>query len=166
MGASDQETAGIRVSVELDSRHDGQPVERAAYAGKLYDKAGVLYLRYEQPVEGGRVGTTLRWDGRELKLVRSGAVESVLTFAPGKTMAGTYGNAHGQLPVETAARYVKMEPAYTADRARGASAAGVRPEPDTLPLPMTWSWAYRLEVGGEAAGEFEIRLTIRKEQQS
>ena len=86
--------AGAPVTVEVESRQDGRLAERKTHAGKLYDKAGALYLRYEEPAEaGGRIGTTLRWDGRELRLARGGAVESVQTFAPGKRTPGAYRSA-------------------------------------------------------------------------
>lgn len=149
MMESSTASAGIPVRIALDSRHDGRITEQADYAGMLYDKSGTLYLRYEQPADdGGTIGTTLRWDGRELRLVRSGAVESVQTFVPGRATAGTYRSPLARLELQTETHYVRAEP--------GGQAGA---------LPMTWTWAYRLTAGGEDAGQFRIRLTIRKERQ-
>lgn len=133
--------AGLPVKITFESRQDGDEVVRSAMKGRLYAKAGALYLRYEE--EGGRIRSTLRWDGRTLRLVRTGDIESAQTFEPGAETAGYFRTPLGCLDLRT--RTLRLH----------VGTGGSR-------LPMAWSWAYRLEMGGADAGEFAINLTIRE----
>jgi len=132
---------GIDVRIELESRQDDGEAARSALAGRLYARDGALFLRYAE--EGGRTRALLRWDGRTLRLVRTGEVESAQTFDPGAVTGGHYRTPLGRFDLRTRTHRLKI-------RADGPG------------LPMTWSWAYRLEAGGVDAGEFVINLVIRE----
>jgi Uncharacterized protein conserved in bacteria len=136
---------GLPVKITLESRQDGAEAARTVLDGRLYAKAGALYLRYAE--EGGRIRSTLRWDGRTLRLVRTGDVESAQTFEPGADTGGYYRTPLVRFDLRTRTRRLRVEPA-----GRG--------------FPMVWSWAYRLEAGGADAGEFVINLVIREANES
>jgi len=137
--------AGIAVKIELESRQDGGEAARSVLDGRLYARDGALYLRYAE--EDGRIRSTLRWDGRTLRLVRTGDVESAQTFEPGSVTAGYFRTPLVRFDLRTRTHRVRVEP-------QGAG------------LPMAWSWAYRLEAGGADAGEFVINLVIREDDVS
>jgi uncharacterized beta-barrel protein YwiB (DUF1934 family) len=133
--------AGLPVKIALESRQDGGEAVRSELDGRLYAKDGALYLRYAE--EDGRIRSTLRWDGRTLRLVRTGDVESAQTFEPGAETGGYYRTPLVRFDLRTRTRRLSV----------GADGPG---------LPMVWSWAYRLEAGGADAGEFVIKITIRE----
>ena len=132
---------GLPVRIELESRQDGGEPARSALEGRLYARDGALYLRYAE--EEGRVRSTLRWDGRTLRLVRAGDIDSAQTFEPGAATVGHYRTPLVRFDLRTRTHRVRVE----------SEGPG---------LPMVWSWAYRLEAGGADAGEFTINLTIRE----
>lgn len=136
---------GLPVKIALESRQDGGETARSVLDGRLYAKAGALYLRYAE--EDGRIRSTLRWNGRTLRLVRTGDVESAQTFEPGVETGGYYRTPLVRFDLRTRTRRLRVE-------ADGRS------------FPMVWSWAYRLEAGGADAGEFVINLTIREADES
>jgi uncharacterized beta-barrel protein YwiB (DUF1934 family) len=132
---------GLPVRIELVSRQDGGEAARSVLEGRLYARDGALFLRYEE--EEGRVRSTLRWDGRTLRLVRAGDVDSAQTFEPGAVTGGHFRTPQVRFDLRTRTHRVRIE--------------GDGPR-----LPMVWSWAYSLEAGGADAGEFVINLTIRE----
>lgn len=131
---------GLDVRIELESRQDGGEPARSVLGGRLYARDGALYLRYAE--EGGRIRSTLRWDGRALRLVRTGDVESAQTFEPDAETGGYFRTPLVRFGLRTRTH-----------RLRVADGPG---------FPMVWSWAYRLEAGGADAGEFVINLVIRE----
>ncbi|OUM95664.1 MAG: hypothetical protein A9Z00_15410 [Thermobacillus sp. ZCTH02-B1] len=133
---------GIGVRIELESRQDGGEAARSVLAGRLYARDGALFLRYEE--EGGRTRSLLRWDGRTLRLVRTGEIESAQTFDPGAVTGGYFRTPLGRFDLRMRTHRIQA-------RADGPG------------LPMAWSWAYRLEAGGADAGEFVINLVIRED---
>lgn len=133
--------AGLPVTIALESRQDGGGAVRSVLGGRLYARDGALYLRYAE--EGGRTRSTLRWDGRTLRLVRTGDVESAQTFEPGAVTGGYYRTPLVRFDLRTRTLRLQVD----------ADGSG---------LPMAWSWAYRLEAGGADAGEFVINLVIRE----
>lgn len=146
--------ASIPVAVELETRHQGGKPDVRRYSGLLYGKPRGQYLVYEEEAESGqRIRTMIRWDGAELKLVRSGAIESEQTFAAGRDTAGTYRLPQGTFALEARTEELRVEAG-----AAGGSAAWPRP------VKATVFWRYALKLGGEPAGNFEIRLTIWEEQ--
>lgn len=180
-------SAGIPVNIRLESRQGAGPPVRSALTGKLYVKTGALYLRYEEAADGGgRIASTLRWDGRTLRLIRGGAVESAQTFEPGRVTGGYYRTPLVRLELRTMTHGVDVEAGgrrltspvgmdtgaahAAADHAAKSKTGAADAAADGVPaagsgsamLPMTWRWTYRLEAGGEDAGEFAIQLIIRK----
>ena len=157
---NDTRAASIRVAVELETRHQGGKPDVRRYAGLLYRKPRGHYLVYEEAAadgtetaDGERTKATIRWDGEELKLMRRGAVESEQTFAAGRVTTGSYRLPQGAFELETRTHELRLE-------SGAASAAAEWPRP----VKATASWRYDLKLGGEAAGNFEIRLTIWEEE--
>lgn len=138
----------VRVLVTLESRQDGGKSERREYAGTLYRKPNAVYVRYEDRSEAeAHIGTTVRWDGRELRIVRRGAVDGEQSFAAGRVTAGRYRSRAADLELETKTTVVKADPG---DWANG-------------PFPLRLRWVYKLKVNGQPAGRFEITLSLREE---
>jgi uncharacterized beta-barrel protein YwiB (DUF1934 family) len=149
-------SVSIPVSVELETRHQGGMPDIRRYAGLLYPKPRGQYLVYEEEA-GSDAGaeqtrTTVRLDGEELKLVRRGAVESEQTFAAGRVTLGSYRLPHGTFELETHTHALRVD----------SGAPGMETE-WPRPLNVTAAWRYDLKLGGEPAGEFEIRLSIWEE---
>jgi len=150
---SGTKTTSIPVAVELETRHQGGQPDVRRYSGLLYSKPRGQYLVYEEEAEGERIRTTLRLDGEGLKLVRHGAIESEQTFAAGRVTTGTYRLPQGVFELEAETHELRVE-----SGAAGAAAEWPRP------VKATAYWRYDLKLGGEPAGNFEIRLSLWEEQ--
>ncbi|EXX85992.1 hypothetical protein BG53_06685 [Paenibacillus darwinianus] len=139
----------VPVRVTLESRQDGGKSERHEYRGTFYRKPNAFYLRYEDQADtAAYVGTTVRWDGRELRIVRRGAVEGEQSFAAGCVTTGRYRSQAADLELETKTTVMKADP--------GDWTGG--------DFPLRLRWAYKLKVNGQSAGRFEIKLSLREEQ--
>ncbi len=153
-------SVSIPVAVELQTRHQGGEPEIRRYAGLLYPKPRGPYLVYEEAGDAGAGGgeqtrTTVRFADGELKLVRRGAVESEQTFAAGRVTLGSYRLPNGVFELETRTHALRVDTGASDEQ--GMAAEWQRP------LDVTAAWQYDLKLGGEPAGNFEIRLTIREE---
>jgi uncharacterized beta-barrel protein YwiB (DUF1934 family) len=153
-------SVSIPVTVELETRHQGGEPEVRRYAGLLYPKPRGQYLVYEEGGDAGTRGmeqtrTTVRLDGEGLKLVRRGAVESEQTFAAGRVTLGSYRLPNGIFELETRTHALHVDTVASGEQ--GMAAEWPRP------LNVKVSWQYDLKLGGEPAGNFEIRLSIWEE---
>ncbi|QTD40716.1 DUF1934 domain-containing protein [Sporosarcina sp. Te-1] len=84
------------VDVQLRSTiiHPGQPADNHALQAKgtVVEKAGNLYLRFEEKQNGQTIRTTVKLGREEALIMRSGAVQMRLPFTIGNPRPGTYGN--------------------------------------------------------------------------
>lgn len=70
--------------------------------GQLYEKENLIYLRYEEELEGiGQVQNTLKIEDEQVKVIRSGAVTMNHLYQLGKTTKGVYRSPLGPLEMET-----------------------------------------------------------------
>ncbi|PZD96461.1 DUF1934 domain-containing protein [Paenibacillus sambharensis] len=139
----------VPVRIVLESSQEGAAPSMTRHTGLLYNKPKSIFIRYdEQEQQGGEsaaVGTTIRWDGQELKLIRRGAVESEQSFVAGRRTGGIYRSALAEFRLETETTYLTV----------------VTPQEALLPIAMEWH--YQLWLSGEHAGQFQIRLTLQEE---
>ena len=56
----------------------------SAVRGVLSENDGTIFLHYPENTEGGRIMTEIQIRGNSVKIRRSGAVISLMEFAPGK----------------------------------------------------------------------------------
>lgn len=136
----------MKVSLKLVSKTDGT-ANVQTYNGEWFRKEKSVYIRYEEPPaqdEGGAsVRNLIRYRPGELSLVRRGGVESEQLFAPNARRRGYYRSPYAQFELETATSRLS---------ASGSDADG-------LPVPpFAVEWKYKLWVGGQMTGKFEIRL--------
>jgi uncharacterized beta-barrel protein YwiB (DUF1934 family) len=133
-----------RVVIRIESRSGEQRIVQEA-EGDLYERNGRVYIRYrEEAPEYGRTMTTIKLEPSVVAIVRQGDVRSDQTFVPGQRRIGYYETAQGRLEL--------------AVRTRRAETAMNGPTGTVL-------LQYDLEVAGEPAGTYSVKLTIRKEAQ-
>ena len=150
-------SVSIPVAVELETRHQGGEPEIRRYAGLLYPKPRGSYLVYEEAADAGvQTRTTVRFGDGELKLVRRGAVESEQAFAARRVTQGWDRLPNRNIALETPTAALRVDTGASDEQ--GMAAEWPRP------LNVTAEWQYDLKLGGEPAGNFEIRLHIREEE--
>jgi uncharacterized beta-barrel protein YwiB (DUF1934 family) len=134
----------VSVAIRLESRHDGEETV-TEYAGTLFRKPQAIYIRYEESGEdGAKSAVTVRYDGKELKIVRHGEVDGEQSFAPGKRLAGSYRSPFAKLRLTT----------ETSQLAQTGGENGN--------LPFTLDWHYDLWINEEWTSRAEVRLHIRE----
>lgn len=131
------------VRIRIESRQAGQSHVQEA-AGELYHKQESYYLRYTEPDSAaGKTTATVKWDDKQIKVIRHGDVQSDLTFISGTRTAGYYVMPQGRMEMEC----------FTLGIERQLS--------DGL---GTLSWSYELYANGVHAGRIRLRLVIEEEQ--
>lgn len=93
----------------------------------------------------GETQTTLRLDLDRAVLTRTGEVSSQMVFQPGQEHTSLYETAYGKLPMTI--RTLALKAGLTRDGGRV-------------------SIHYQIELGGAAAGETRLRLTLQKKENS
>ncbi|MFC0215477.1 DUF1934 domain-containing protein [Paenibacillus chartarius] len=144
----------VKVAVTVESRGGGQ---RTAYRtqGDWYDKGDRSFIRYAEPAkEYGRTTTIVNIGPASVKILRQGDIRSDMTFVQGELRIGYYETAQGRMELAVRTRSVRD----TWSSARTGSAARVRRGAVEL--------AYDLEVAGERAGTYHVKLTIQEELSS
>jgi uncharacterized beta-barrel protein YwiB (DUF1934 family) len=127
------------VRVRVESRGGGQQLAVTS-EGELYRTAAHYYVRYpESDPAMGRTMTTVKWNEREIRVIRHGDVQSEQTFAPGQRKPGSYRFPQGQLSLET----------YTHTMS-----------PRTVDGIGDLAWSYDLYTDGRYAGRYKLKLVI------
>lgn len=132
-----------QVSIRIESVSGGDRIVQEA-SGVLYPKGDHVYLRYaETEGELGETQTTIRLDGKEIRIVRSGDIRSEQRFSVGTPFRGYYATPQGRLELEIVTKSLRTE------------------------LPVSGSgelkavWSYELLVGGDLAGMYRLKLEAR-----
>lgn len=137
---------GIKVRVTLTSRHDEESAEQQVFPGRVYRKLNAVYIRYEQGNDQeGSTSVTVRWDKRELRLMRAGATAGRQSFIAGMTTEGDYRTAFGSFRLTALTTSL-----------REVEDVGTR-------FPRQLDWTYTLDVNGEPAGVFLLNLSLQEE---
>ncbi|MDV2684561.1 DUF1934 family protein [Alkalihalophilus lindianensis] len=114
--------------------------------GELYHKGSQDYLRFEEALtETESVQTTMKWDGRELMLIRQGSVLMRQAFISGEESLGRYVTSEASW--ETKAITDKVLVTWPTRKQRGKIHI-----------------KYRFLLQGQDAGEHEVRLTLEEDQ--
>ncbi|KIL38611.1 hypothetical protein SD70_25290 [Gordoniibacillus kamchatkensis] len=133
----------VRVRIAVESRSGGQRIGQEA-VGDWYAKGGHAYVRYPEPAaELGRTTTVIKLETNAVKIIRQGEVRSEQTFIPGKRTIGYYETAQGKLELAVNTRSVRSS-------MRGPNGTALL--------------RYDLEIAGEPAGTYTVKLTIQEER--
>ncbi|MFD0713145.1 DUF1934 domain-containing protein [Paenibacillus sp. GCM10027626] len=125
------------VNIVLESETDGQKQERK-FAGEWFRKGETIYLRYEETDEMyGAIRTLIRWRAGELQVTRRGGVDSEQRFIADTRLMGRYSSPHTKFAMEIETTYLQLEHSG---------------------LPLRMEWHYGLQVNGQRAGLFKVRL--------
>lgn len=129
-----------RIKMHLTSVN-GHDKIRQTLPADLYARGGHWYVRYEEASDGpARTRATVRLSSDEIRILRHGDIRSEQTFVRGKQLPGSYETAQGRLPLLTKTRELAVK---LSDEGYG-----------------TCVWTYDLEVAGEPAGRFRLRMVL------
>jgi uncharacterized beta-barrel protein YwiB (DUF1934 family) len=133
--------------------------------GELYETAtGSSFVRYAEPDQSnGLTTTTVKWNEKEIKIVRHGEVNSDLTFIKGARMSGSY-----WLPKRSASADASLvKGAVLPPRGNDPTEGRMLLESVTRTLShrntaggCSLKWSYELYVDGRFTGVYKLRLDI------
>ena len=135
---------GRPVIVQLHSsiQHPGQDRETHALkaTGRIIEKAGTSYLKYEEEQNGDNIQTTIKLGTEDALIMRKGAITMRLPFALEGERPGEYGNgpASFKLLVKTNQLEFKEEVKKTSGR---------------------FAVTYELHTEGSLLGTYELTIT-------
>jgi len=135
-------SVSIPVRIRLDSTIDGEQT-RHHYHGELYRRGATVYIRYvESDEQAGEIRTIVKLSAQEIKIMRSGRIQSEQSFVLHERRRGLYRTEMGVLPLETDTMSMEL------DISAGHCAA---------------AWTYSLYIAEEHAGIYALKLTIQEE---
>ncbi|GAE26850.1 hypothetical protein JCM9140_2954 [Halalkalibacter wakoensis JCM 9140] len=113
--------------------------------GELFHKGSQDYLRFEEVLsENESVQTTMKWDGRELMLIRQGAILMRQGFIVGEETLGRYVTSDASW--ETTASTEKLLVQWPTGKNRGR-------------IQLT----YKFALQGQETGTHSVRLTLEED---
>ncbi|WP_332692116.1 DUF1934 domain-containing protein [Halalkalibacter lacteus] len=113
--------------------------------GQLFHKGSQDYLRFEESLsESESVQTTMKWDGRELMLIRQGTILMRQGFEVGKKTIGRYVTPEASW--ETTATTDKLLVQWPSGKNRGR-------------IQLT----YQFSLQGQDTGTHQVRLTLEED---
>jgi uncharacterized beta-barrel protein YwiB (DUF1934 family) len=113
--------------------------------GELFHKGSQDYLRFEESLsETDSVHTTMKWDGRELMLIRQGTILMRQGFEVGKKTFGRYVTPEASW--ETTATTDKLLVQWPSGKSRGR-------------IQLT----YQFSLQGQDTGTHQVRLTLEED---
>jgi uncharacterized beta-barrel protein YwiB (DUF1934 family) len=129
------------VRIRIVSKSDHHTVEQEA-VGELYAKGDHYYIRYaETAAEMGKTVTIVKMGRHSLRIIRHGDICSEQTFTEGERIAGYYDTPHGRLELVIVTDTFSM---------RMHEGIGIV------------SWSYRLLMGSEDSGRYELCLYVEE----
>ena len=109
----------VPVTITLKSaiQHPGQDADLVELEteGTIVEKAGNRYLRYEEEQDQARIKTMIKLDPEDAFIMRTGALQMRLPFAPERPRFGTYTNG----PLELELRVVTKALTIDSERTTG-----------------------------------------------
>ncbi|MDT8860481.1 DUF1934 family protein [Alkalihalobacillus sp. MEB130] len=113
--------------------------------GELFHKGNQDYLRFQEALsENDTVQTTMKWDGRELMLIRQGAILMRQGFIVGEETFGRYVTPDASW--ETTASTDKLLVQWPSGKSRGR-------------IQLT----YKFSLQGQDTGTHQVRLTLEED---
>ncbi|WP_017725946.1 DUF1934 domain-containing protein [Halalkalibacterium ligniniphilum] len=145
----DRKKRPITITFKTRIERQGETEEYEFNArGELYHRGSQDYLRFEEGVsESEKVQTTIKWDGRELILIRQGAILMRQAFITGIETSGRY--VTPQASWETKANTERVLVQWPQGKRRGV-----------LHL------RYHFTLQGQDTGVHEVRLTLEEDIRS
>lgn len=131
-----------KVRIRIESKQAEQVHVQQAQ-GELYSMNDSYYLRYTEPdPDMGRTTAIVKWDERQVKVIRHGDVESDLTFRSGTRTVGSYALPQGRMQLELVTHGI--------DRKLSDGLGSL-------------SWSYDMYTSGVHAGRIRLRLVIEED---
>ena len=135
----------VRLKTHIQYDDDEENIELITF-GTLHHMPNATYIRYIEHVENnGKINTTVKYDGDEMLIIRSGAVKMKQLYKIGTETSGSYDSIHGTLDLTT--RTNKLE--HT-----------IHPETNE----ETFHVSYNLFLQHENVGNYSLTLTVKEEK--
>ena len=135
----------VRLKTPIQYVDDEENIELITF-GTLHHMPNATYIRYIEHVENnGKINTTVKYDGDEMLIIRSGAVKMRQLYKIGTETSGSYESIHGTLDLTT--RTNKLE--HT-----------IHPETNE----ETFHVSYNLFLQHENVGNYSLTLTVKEEK--
>ncbi|OCA81094.1 DUF1934 domain-containing protein [Pradoshia sp. D12] len=135
----------VRLKTHIQYVDDEENIELITF-GTLHHMPNATYIRYIEHVENnGKINTTVKYDGDEMLIIRSGAVKMRQLYKIGTETSGSYESIHGTLDLTT--RTNKLE--HT-----------VHPETKEEIFHVS----YNLFLQQENVGNYSLTLTVKEEK--
>lgn len=153
-------TAGKRqVRIRIESSGGGQSSKLQA-EGEWYETTtGSSYVRYPEPDPSlGKTTTMVKWNDKEVRVLRHGEIESDQTFVSGARMAGNY-----WLPASSDPAADKMSGSQTRGRMLLECVTRTIAH-KSVERGHSVKWKYELYVDGQYTGVYKIRLDIEEKE--
>ncbi|MDP5274668.1 DUF1934 domain-containing protein [Chengkuizengella axinellae] len=135
-----------KVSMHIESISEEQQIIQNVIAEYFY-KGDAVYYRYEEPDHNmGRITTTLKIKGNEIKVVRHGDIQSEQLFQLDSLQPGYYHTASGKMNISNKAKEIKI---------------------DLDPQGYGQiSWSYELFLNDEHSGDFALKIQIQEDNEA
>lgn len=136
----------VKLRFQTKINHDGHTDSyEFTTRGELFHKGSQDYLRFEEDLsDTNSVQTTMKWDGRELMLIRQGAILMRQGFIAGEETLGRYVTTEASW--ETKAVTDKLSVQWPSGKSRGRI-----------------KLIYTFMLQGQETGTHEIRLTLEED---
>ncbi len=93
----------VNIEINSERRCAGDPIERMSqnFSGTLFSKDGLVCLSYREDDSSGLSGTlsVVKIKEDRIELSRSGGINSLMVFSPGKTFSSNYSTPYGSFPL-------------------------------------------------------------------
>ena len=91
----------VRLKTRIEHEDDAENIELVTF-GTLHHMPNATYVRYIEHVENnGKINTTVKYDGNEMLIIRTGAVKMKQLYKIGSITEGSYDSIHGTLDLST-----------------------------------------------------------------
>jgi len=139
------------VHIQFESVQDNETLKQQLL-GEWYVKGKAIYITYEEQTEMGVVRNILRYDAKELKIMRRGALNSEQIHRAHERLRGYYDNSYIKLETEAYTHKLVIK-----DQHNGVIVG--------LPsrLPFSLHWEYDLYSGDQSIGRFKLCLFLKED---
>ncbi|MFC0561133.1 DUF1934 domain-containing protein [Halalkalibacter alkalisediminis] len=136
----------VKLRFQTKINHDDQTDSyEFTTRGQLFHKGSQDYLRFEEDLSDDHsVQTTMKWDGRELMLIRQGSILMRQGFIVGEETLGRYVTPDASW--ETKAMTEKLSVQWPSGKNRGRI-----------------KLVYKFMLQGQETGTHEVRLTLEED---
>jgi uncharacterized beta-barrel protein YwiB (DUF1934 family) len=143
---SDYTPVKIHLKTVITSGDEQDSIEFSAFGG-YYEKAGSIFLKYDEIQEEGTIHTIVKLSDENALILRSGAVKMRLVFKENEQWKGSYESQIGTLLLTTKTKQLSHK----------QKNSGVSGE---IQLD------YQLMMQGSTVGNYEMVITYKEEEET